>query len=409
MESLGVELPFALMANNDDEKTERFMRMTWFMLASFVAPVITMPFINKQVLKRVIKDIKPEEKAILRVSKKYLTKGADYMIEGFNKTKGELEKNKKFEGVSEHFDNVLERYKGKEEQLREKLIKAHQQIFSLDFAVASVLAVINPWVMNYVTEKRTKRVGYVGEFKMAGKDYTDKTSEKHQKIKNVKMAISIALPLVQALLIPRMLAKSMLKPAEKLGSMGKFFKNKAHLFDYTGAIYASKAAYFGIMAFGDFPSYMLACRDKHELKLRFSGFGFVLATLFACEPVLNNLAGRFSDWKFGTALMNRKGFENAGFLKNLLMPVKSLKDINMSSASKLTKKAALGMYWGNFALTTTVLGFGLPFILNKVLKKDVTEAQKKFLDGTSKKSVDMSSFLQKIQPDSDKIFYSLKK
>ena len=69
IESMGVEVPFALMANNKDERIERLMRAVWFVFASFVAPVIFMPRINKQVLKNSKIAENAGEALILRVSK----------------------------------------------------------------------------------------------------------------------------------------------------------------------------------------------------------------------------------------------------------------------------------------------------------------------------------------------------
>ena len=384
IESMGVEVPFALMANNKDERIERLMRAVWFVFASFVAPVIFMPRINKHVLKNSKIAENAGETLILRVSKKYLTKNADYMLEGFKKTAEELEKNPKFKDASIHFNNVLKNFPDKE-KLRENLIKAHQHIFSLEFALSSLLAISNPWVINYITEKRTKRNGYVGEFKMADKEYTDKNAVNHEKTKKIKMALSFLFPILPAIIIPKIASKAILKPIGKLGTIGKFLKNNAHIFDYKDAVYASKAACFGIMAFGDFPSYMLACRDKHELKLRSTGFSFIIAMLFAGDFILNNIVGRISDNIFKTKLMNREGFENTGFLKNFLMHVNSFEKLNaMPHLSKVNKRAALAMYWGNFALTTALLGFGLPFILNKGLKKDVAKDQKNISKDTTK-------------------------
>jgi len=407
MESLGIEIPYSLMANNKDERIERLSRAVCFILGSFVAPVITMPLINRVVLNKVIKDIKPEEKVVLKVSKKYLTKGADYMIKGFNKTKSEIEKNIKHKNQAESFTDVLIKYKGREEELRQKLIKAHQHIFSLDFLVASWLVVSNHWVNNYFTEKRTKRSGYVGEFKMAEENYTDKMAENHEKTKKIKMCASYLIAAASAVLFPRLLAKSTLLPADRLNPITKFFKNSAHHFDYKNSIYASQAALFSVMLLGDTPSFIMSCRDKHETKYKTTGLAFMFLMLFGGEPLLNNMTGRFSDKHFGTNLMNTKGYEKAGFFKKMLMPVKSLQDINHSSASNHTKKTALGMYMGNFVLTTVLLGIGLPFILNNILKKDVAKDKKLYSAQKQTAITDMKTFLKNIQPEADKIYTNL--
>lgn len=373
MEVGGIEIPFAIMANNRDERIERFIRASFFVTASFVAPVVTMPLLNKFFTKKanIIKNDK--EVDILRVSKDFLTKDSSKMEEGFRETAKELQlKDKnKFQDVGKHFNNVLARFPDKE-VLRRELVKTHNKIFLADFLVASLSAIAVPWVSNFITEKRTKRSGYVGEFKIADENYTDKMSEKHDSLKPAKIGVSVAIPVLASFGISKTLANSMLKPEEKLGHIGKFLKKNAHMFDYKNTRFMSRAGYFAVMLAGDMPSYMLACRDKHELKMRATGWAFALAMLFGGDFVLNNLIGRASDAKLGTNLMNKKGYENAGFFKKFLMGANSLDKISqMGKAAKKTKQAALIMYWGNFALTTIMLGFGLPFVTNRQMKKDV--------------------------------------
>ena len=221
MEACGYEIPFAIMANNKDERKERFMRATWFIISAFVAPVITMPLINKLVLRHFIKDLAPEEIHILKVSKKYLTENTAKMREGFEKPA--------YTNIKDHFDNLLKRFDN--EILRKRLIKAHENIFIIDFAISAILGITNHWVSTSLTAKRTGREGYVGEFNMADKKYTDKMSEKHRKTKNIKMISAYIIGIASAIIFPKLLARSMMKNASELGSVGKFFKNKAHLFE----------------------------------------------------------------------------------------------------------------------------------------------------------------------------------
>lgn len=371
IEAGAVELPFALMANNKDEKIERFMRACWFVGATFVAPVLIMPVLNKQVMKKMKIAKNDEEVDVVRVSKNYLNNSTKKMEEGFKITAENLEKNPKFKDATKHFKNVLERF-GDKELLRQKLIKAHERIFMIDFLVASLFAVTNHWVSTYLTEKRTNRIGYVGEFNMADTTYTNKMAEKHHKNKKLKMAIAYLAALTSSIAVPKIISNAMSSPEDKLGSFMKFIKKHAGKFDYNNAKYASRAAYMAIWMLGDTPSYYLVCRDKHELKYRVLQNSMLFLMLFCGDHVLNNAIGRYCDHKLGTNIMNKEGYENASFFKKLLMSEHSLEQIsNNAKANKLTKKIALGMYWGNFALITAVIGFGLPYILNKILREDV--------------------------------------
>ena len=375
MEVGGAEIPFTIMANNKDERIERIYRGILFVTTAFVAPVVTMPVFNKFFLKRadIIKDDK--EIDVLRVSKDYLTGNADKMLEGFKKTAEELKKGKnkeKFKDVDRHFNNVLERFSDKE-ILRQKLGKVHSKIFLADFLVASLAAISVPWVSNFITEKRTKRTGYVGEFEIADEKYTDKMTEKHKAMKNKKLAIALAAPVLASVGLSKLHLDSMIKPEEKLGRLGKLIKKNIGKLDYKDAIFMSKAAYFAIMLCGDMPSYLLACRDKHELKMRTTIWTVLLGIMFGGEHLLNNIVGRACDAsKLKTTLMNRKGFEKAGFFKKFLMDTHDLDKLNkIKNVSKTTKKAALIMYWGNFALTTALMGFALAAIVNRQMKNDV--------------------------------------
>lgn len=377
MEVGGVEVPAVLTANNKDERIERLMRAALFVTTSFFAPALFMPVLNKFFLKQAKIITNPAEKAILNVSKQYLTNDADFMIQGFNKTATELEKKNEFKEISKHFNNVLNRFPDKE-ILRQKLINVHKNVFATDFILASMCSISVPWLANFTTEKRTKRAGYVGEFEIAPKEYTDKKTEHHKKSQKIKLGISIAIPLAVAASISKTLKNVMVKPEEQLSKMGKLFKKNVHLLDYKNAIFMNKMGYLAVMFAGDMPSYLLACRDKHELKMRATLWSVIFAAMFGVETILNNIVGRTLDTKLGTTLMNKKGFEKAGFFKKLLMKTHDFGELNkMSQVSNLTKKVALGMYWGNFAFTTALLGFGMSILMNRTMKKDVKTALEK--------------------------------
>lgn len=372
IELLGCEVPLTVMANNRDERIERIIRGSLFVLAAFVAPLASMPFLNRFFLKKEGLLEHLNEKHVLQLSKQYLTKDSELMKEGFKKTVEELENTKKpkFKDCAKHFDNVLKRFPA--EQLRHKLIKVHKNVFLVDFLIASLCSISIPWISNYVTERRTKRVGYVGEFKIAGKDYTDKMATTHEKLKKVKMGLSFTMPILAGCLVAKKLHNAMKLPEKQLGAIGQHLKRKIQLFDYKDAIYMSKMGYLTTMFAGDLPCYMLACRDKHEFKMRMTLWSVFMAMLFGGDFVLNNMAGRACDAKFGTKLMDTKGFEKAGFFKKFLMNVNSFEKLNkMAKVSPATKKAALAMYWGNLALTTILLGFGMNVVINRNMKKDV--------------------------------------
>jgi hypothetical protein len=380
MEVFGMEIPWIIMSNNRDERIERSLRSVLLILFSLAIPTATMPIFNKFFLKRagIIDGKSPKEVNILIVSKKCLANDADTMVKGFRYTAKELEKEPKFKNIGKNFEGVLNRFPDKE-VLRKKLIKAHGSIFRTNFILSCLLVASMPWLSNYLTAERTGRKGYVAEFKMANNKYTDNMTQGYEKNKNLKVALSCAFALLPGVIIPGLATKAMLKPANKLGSVMKLLKKKADLFNYTNNIYLSKASLFAMMVLSDFPTFLLSSRDRHELKYKTTLWGFVFSMMFAGDPLLNNVFGRISDRKFGTSLMNKKGFEKAGFWKKFLMPVKSLEKLkkmtNLPNWAK-TRKAAVIIYWANLALTTAFIGFGVPNIANKQLRKDVTKGQK---------------------------------
>lgn len=372
MDIFGVDIPFIAMANNKDERIERIVRGNMVVFSAFIAPIVSMPFLNKFFLKKEGLLQHPDEKHILQVSKEHLSVDAEKLKQGMKKTVQELENTKKpkFKDCAKHFDNILKRFPA--EELRHKLIKVHKNVFLADFLIASFCTISVPWLSNFITEKRTKRKGYVGEFKIAGENYTDKMTEKHEKFKNTKIAISYILPIITGSILVKGLHRAMKLPENDLGGVGKLIKKNISLFDYKDAIYMSKMGYFVALIAGELPSAAMACRDKHELKMRATTWAVLVAMLFGGDFVLNNIAGRAIDKKFGTQLMDAKGFEKASFFKRCLMHVNSFEKLNkMAKVSPATKKAALAMYWGNLALTTILLGFGLNFVTNRNMRKDV--------------------------------------
>lgn len=375
----GVDIPFIVTANNRDERIERAIRGNMIVFTAFIAPILSMPILNKIFLKKEGLLNHPDERHILQVSKEHLTGDCEKLKEGIKKTAKELENTKKpkFKDCAKHFDNLLKRFPS--EELRQKLIRVHKNVFLADFLVASFCTISVPWLSNYITEKRTKRKGYVGEFKIAGENYTDKMAEKHEKLKKTKIGLSYLLPILTGSTIAAGLHRSMKLPEKDLGKIGKLIKKNITLFDYKDAIYMSKMGYFAAMVGGELPACAFACRDKHELKMRATAWAAMSLMLFGGDFVLNNIAGRAIDWKWGTKLMDRKGFEKSGFFKRCLMHVNSFEKLNkMAKLSPATKKAALAMYWGNLALTTILLGFGMSILTNRTMKKDVKKDLQNF-------------------------------
>lgn len=80
----GFVIPQAIMSNNKDESIERVFKSLLYFGITFVSPLFLLPLINKGALShfKIVNNFKNDEKKILQVSKKYLTKDGKYLQEG---------------------------------------------------------------------------------------------------------------------------------------------------------------------------------------------------------------------------------------------------------------------------------------------------------------------------------------
>jgi hypothetical protein len=203
-------------------------------------------------------------------------------------------------------------------------------------------------------------------------------NQKHDKTKPKAMLAMAGVIVANSVFWAAMLKKGMLSKAPT-NKFLKFFKNNAAIFDYKKGMFMSLATYALLELFGDTPSWIVATRDKHERR----GMALQLilgdALFFGGDFVLNNIAGRTLDKICKTKLMDRTNFnDKSSFFKKLLMPTNSLEKLKKLEANgekslAKTKKYALGMYWGNFLLIMMGLGFGVPYITNKMLRTKVKE------------------------------------
>lgn len=379
---IGFQIPFCLSANNKTERKERIVQGAWYMGVAYASPFFLLPFINKRVLLKsgITNNLKDRGVEIVRVSKEFLNEDASKMVSGIRKTAQNLEKEEKFKGIAEDFEGILKKFPDKE-ILRQKLIKAHKDIFKYDFIFTSALGgAAMPWISNFYTELTTGRKGYSGEFEMADEKYTDKMSEKHEKYKYQKLGLSFALAVLPAFIVPRQLSKAMSKNVKDLKGIPKFLNQNAKLFDYTDGKFMSLLTYAAIWTFGDFPTYLLATRDKNELEYLAVSRSIVGLSFFGGELALSNWIGRGLDKTFKTELMDKEKLKKAGTIGKIFTPARSLQNIKDLGLSKKTQKFAVGMYWGSLLLNAALLGYGIPITLNKVLKKKVEkdiENQKK--------------------------------
>lgn len=398
----GCAIPQAVMSNNKDEAIERFSMSTLYFFMSIVTPFFMLPFLNKRFLAKsgLVNDFKNAEKEIMQVSKKYLTEDGKFLTEGIKKTGLRLDATKnakearkkgiklnvfeemdrlKKEGIKlEHqkaFDNILERYKGKEDELREKLINVHKDVFKYDFLTTAWMWCATPYITTGITEKRTHKKGFSAAFDLVDQKSIDE--KKYNADKRKKMFTSALIATIPPLLAPKMIMKSITKNGA--------LKNYASCFNYTDGMFMSKSIFALMWLLCDYPSLLVGSRDKLELRDRTIRGAALFTMFFGGDYVLNNVVGRTMDKFAGTKIMDRKqgtldvnGSDRVKqFFKDFKLSPKAFADLDSIEASaevlNKTKKFGTGLYWLALLSNCALIGFAMPAVLNKMLKKSVSK------------------------------------
>ena len=393
----GFVVPQAIMSNNKDESIERVFKSALYFLMTFASPIILLPLFNKKALKhfKITENFKNEEKKILEVSKKYLSKDGEYLKEGIKLKSQELFGNKN------GFNSILERYGNDTEKLRKDLINAHTAIHFTDFLTTNLMVASIPWLGNILTQYRTKRSGYSGAYKIADEEFTKKAAQERDKTKKIRLAATAGLAILPSIILPPLIKKGMLYGPASKNKIYKWFNKHAENFDYKKAIYMSRLTALAMWITSDYLPYQLACRDKYEYKdtvIRGTSIGLVF---WGGDLVLKKLFAKISDRLFKTNLMNKE--KNRPYtiseLKNY-KNIDSLKNIS-ENMMRRTQKASVGLYIFNLALIMATLGFGLPITLNKILKArietDKKDNPKNNIDVNLSNKPSISDFLNKIK------------
>lgn len=362
----GFAIPTVIMSNNKDERIERATLSGLYTLSAFFAPVVMLPFFNKKALLRnkIIENFNGNERKIIEVSKKFLTKDVSYMIEGITQTGKKL-------GCSKEFEDLLNRFDKKENELKNSLIKAHENILFWDFISTSLMWCATPWLAAGMTKLRTKRSGFSATYSMIDEKQSQKNAKEYERNKRKKMLQSACLGIVPAIIFPKLLTLGM---NDKLGKLSSVIKNNAHRYNYTKGIYPSQAIFATIWLLSDYPSSIVSARDKYERRDRAVRNMAAIFVFFGGDFLLNNILGRLSDNFLKTQIMDTSNLaKDAGFLKRFSLVSKNFNDSEVLSTIpkevlKRTKNIGASMYWLTLVANMGLLGFALPAVMNKFLK-----------------------------------------
>ncbi len=302
------------------------------------------------------------------------------MLEGI-KNKGEELKSEK------DFENILNRFEDKNE-LKEKLLQAHEKIFTYDFLSTSLMWCAVPWVATKITKLRTHRTGFSASYEMTNESQTKLEGQKYEKEKKKKIFLSALVSIIPAIAVPKLVTKALKTNPKQLlesknlakniyGKLLNSIKKGADNFDYTEGIFLSKTIFALIWILCDYLSNLISSRDKNEVKDRAIRYGALITMYFGGDFLLNNLLGRASDRFLETKLMNKEGItKKTGVLKKILMQphefrnIDKMKNIPEQTLQK-TKTIGTKIYWFNLFANMALMGFGLPVILNKMLKNSI--------------------------------------
>ncbi len=351
-----IDVPMVAMANNPDERRERFSRVLIGWSIGFATPFITLPLTNRLALKGIAKTYKGffnKENNIIQISNKNL-KTAD--------------------ATKKAIENLAEKYKFSTEDiakngyenLRRKLINSKCAVLAFDYLfTAGSLGCIG-YFNNWMTKRKTGRKGFSAEFNMAEKSLTDKRAEKFEKReKNMKLSFAAILGLLVA--SPVFIRKALLSNA-KTGFLGKISKNAAK-FDYDDGILMRRlpmfltmmCAYYGVAS---------ASRNNTEMKDNLVRSTVGGGVFFGGDIIIGSILARISDRVLNTKIIDKNCDKN--FINKWLPPHKHLKDLQGRD-----KVIGTALFWTNMAALSALIGFGVPSILNKMIKNDVEKSKQK--------------------------------
>lgn len=361
----GCAIPNAIMSNTKEEALERLGMSTLSVTFAFIMPLFLLPKYNNHFLKKnkIVENFQNNEKKIIQVSKEYLTGKKEKLIEGIKKTGKEL-------GAEEDFNNILERFKGKEDELKNKLLKTHEQILRSDFISTGLLMGSIPWIATTVTEHKTGRTGFSATYNML--EEKQQSKEEKRKKKLLRLMGTLAFALIPGPLISKGITKGL--TSNKPNIINSNPKN----FDYTSGVSMSKTINATKWSMTGFLAKLPSSRDKYELRDKIFREGGTFVMFFGGDFLINNILGRLSDKFLGTKIMNDDKFKGkpAGFFKKFLMPTKNFRKIDnlkgvSSDVIKKTKNMGAFLYWVSLISNMAILGFALPRFLNKMLKDSV--------------------------------------
>lgn len=369
-----VDIPFVCLANNKIERKERFRRVATNFILCFLTPFVTLPLTNRLSLKNMTKLIPKffsKESSIIEISNKYLA-NKELLKEGLEKLAKEkneaLQKKlkrplKKEEMID--YSNIIKNQGGDYEKVRQKLINAKNAVLSFDFFFSPGSIVGMAFLNKFLTKKETNMDGYSAEFELADKETVEKRAEKYKKSERLREGIALG-SILALTALPIAVKKGLASP--KTNGFAGFVKKHADKFDYTNGIFMKRLPLFLFCTVSQ-TGICMASRNQTELKNNALIASTAIAVFFGGDIVINSILSKLSDKFLKTEIIDksapRKGL-NKIFPKTI--PIKNLK-------GKSRTVAGINFFI-NLAILAFLYGFGIPNLMNKIVRKDLSKENK---------------------------------
>ncbi len=355
----GVDVPIVMMSNNKEERRERATRIGLTWVLAFATPFVTLPLTNRLAMKHIAK-----------LTTKFTAKESKLinLSNGCLKNKEETEKGiaALAEKLNIDFSAPLNRACGDYEKLRQKMINAKMAVLSFDYLfTAGVMGGLAYWNVWY-TKKKTGRDGFAAEFEMADKTVIDKRAESYKKYENLRRGIfltGLALLTLSPLLIKRGLSSN------TPGKFNDFIKKNAALFDYNDGIWMRRVPFMATMAAG-YTGVVMASRNSTELRDSCSRMALLFPSYFVGDLVIGSVFGIISDTLLKTNIINKK---QPNKLWYKIFP-QTTRIENLAGKSQVIQAC---LFWLNIATLACSIGFGVPYVLNKIIRHDVKKDAEK--------------------------------
>lgn len=348
-----VDIPFVCLANNKTERKERLRRVSVNYTLCFLSPFLTLPLTNRLAMKYIAKltpKLMSKESNLIHISNKYL-KDKELLKEGIKLLSKEN---------NTDYSQIIKSNGGDYEKIRQKLINAKNAVLSFDFLFSAGSVSGMAFLNNYLTKKKTKMDGYSAEFELTDKENVQRRAEKYKKTEPLRKGLTVGLiALLTAL--PLVIRKGLISP-KTTGLLG-FVKRNADKFDYTKGVFMKRLPLFLFLTVA-MTGVASASRNRTELKNNLLINATGLAVYFGGDLLINSALAKLSDKFMKTSIIDKTAPKT--FMNRIIPPTVPIRNLTGKS-----KKIAAVNFFINFLAIAIAYGYGVPHMINKIVRKDL--------------------------------------